>query len=440
MSKTVAIAGGGLAGLSAAVFLAQEGFQVEIYESSPKLGGRAYSFYDKGKELFFDNGQHLLAGWYRHTFEYLKIIGTYEQLKFQKNLEIDFVNTSKQMLKLRTLGLKPPFNLLSGLISFPGFTVKEKLSLLKLKALMKAEVKGTYSNAAELLESLGQSGNLMKYFWEPFIFAVFNTTAKNVNRKIFENVMRKGLSDEMGFMLVLPKLDLNKVFIDPAVNFLEKKGCRINLGIRIVGADFSSGENHFVIEGGNKIKADYFVSALPFFEFPEVIGKSVNALKNNGGMLRTSSIVSVHFFLNHNLEATFLPKNELGMTGLIGTRVQWVFKKSEKYFSMVISGADELGITGMSNDEIAELCITDLETCFDEFKRNDMKDCKVIREKRATFIPDNQSMECRPSQKTKFENVFVAGDWTETGLPSTIEGAILSAMICKDHILSAEGI
>ena len=127
MRKTVAIAGGGLAGLSAAVFLAQKGFHVEIFESSPKLGGRAYSFFDKGKEMFFDNGQHLLAGWYKNTFEYLKIIGTYDHLKFQKNLEIDFVNSSKQKLKLKTHGLKPPFNLLSGLISFPGFSAKEKL-------------------------------------------------------------------------------------------------------------------------------------------------------------------------------------------------------------------------------------------------------------------------------------------------------------------------
>jgi protoporphyrinogen oxidase len=201
MKKTVAIAGGGIAGLSAAVFLAEKGFKIKLFESSPKLGGRAYSFLDKDRKMFFDNGQHLLAGWYKNTFDFLKIIGTYNDLKFQNNLEIDFLNTEKQKLKLKSSGLKPPYNLLSALISFPGFTGKEKLSVLKLRALMNGKSSNNFSNAAELLDSLGQTGNLMKYFWEPFILAVFNTGAKNVSVEVFMNVISKGFSDENGFKL-----------------------------------------------------------------------------------------------------------------------------------------------------------------------------------------------------------------------------------------------
>ncbi len=436
MSKTVAIAGGGLAGLSAAVFLAERGFHIELYESSPKLGGRAYSFFDREREMFFDNGQHLLAGWYKNTFEYLKIIETFNLLKFQSNLEIDFVNSLKQNFKLKSSGFKPPFNLLSGLISFPGFSVKEKLSLLKLRVMIKGETTGIYSNTAELLESLGQTGNLMKYFWEPFIFAVFNTSAKNVSTEIFMNVMKIGFTDDMGFMLVIPELDLNQVFIDPAVKYLKRKDCGINLGVRIAEADFGTGDDQFVTEGGGVIRADYFISAVPFFEYPKIFDDA----DKNADLFRTSSIVSVHFFLKEDCDTSFLPQNKLGMTGLIGTRAQWVFKKSQKYFSIVISGADELGITGKTNEEIAEICLADLGKCFNDFNRSAVNDYKVIREKRATFIPDKESLIYRPAQVTKLKNLFIAGDWTDTGLPSTIEGAILSAKICAQNILKAEEI
>jgi protoporphyrinogen oxidase len=106
--KTVTVIGGGVAGLSAAVFLNEKGFKVKLLEASPKLGGRAYSFFDKEKDLFFDNGQHILAGWYENTFEYLKIIGSYDKLNFQKSLEVNFFNTDKEVFKLKCPDLTPP--------------------------------------------------------------------------------------------------------------------------------------------------------------------------------------------------------------------------------------------------------------------------------------------------------------------------------------------
>jgi squalene-associated FAD-dependent desaturase len=440
MKKTVAIAGGGLAGLSAAVFLAEKGFDIKLFESSPKLGGRAYSFYDRDRKMFFDNGQHLLAGWYENTFDFLKIIGSYKDVKFQKNLEIDFLNTDKQRFKLKSSGYRPPFNLLSALISFQGFSATEKLSVLKLRALMNGKVGGNFSNAAELLESLGQTGNLMKYFWEPFILAVFNTSAVNVCQDVFLNVINKGFADENGFLLVIPETDLNSLFIDPAEKFLMNKGCEVLKGRRIIGGVLNSEDDHFLTDEGEKIKADFYVSALPYFSFLETFDGISKINEIRADMLKASSIVSVHFFLKDNCDSGFLSGNALGMTGLIGTKAQWIFRKSERYFSVVISGANELGITDLGSNEIADLCIQDIENCCSRFSRDLVKDYKVIKEKRATFIPNKESTKLRPMQKTEMENFFIAGDWTDTGLPSTIEGAILSAKICADHIRRSEGI
>ncbi|MGB3017597.1 MAG: hydroxysqualene dehydroxylase HpnE [Ignavibacteria bacterium] len=440
MKKSVAIAGGGIAGLSAAVFLAEKGFKIKLFESSPKLGGRAYSFYDRDRKMFFDNGQHLLAGWYKNTFDFLKIIGTYNDLKFQSNLEIDFLDTYKQKLKLKSSGLRPPFNLLSALLSFPGFTGKEKLSVLKLRALMNGKSFDNFSNTAELLDSLGQTGNLMKYFWEPFILAVFNTAAKNVSVNVFMNVISKGFSDENGFKLVIPSNDLNQLLIDRAEEYLLSRGNEIEKSVRIVGAVLNSSDDHFITEDTRKIKADHFISAVPFHSFRGVFGNTSGPDHICAERLRSSSIVSVHIFLKDNCNLEFLKDNPLGMTGLIGTKIQWIFKKSESYFSVVISGADELGVTELSSEEIADLCIEDLEKCLNGFSGEMIKDYKVIKEKRATFIPDNESDSLRPKQLTGIKNFYIAGDWTDTGLPSTIESAIQSARICSDHICKTEGI
>jgi squalene-associated FAD-dependent desaturase len=440
MKKTVAIAGGGIAGLSAAVFLAEKGFKIKLFESSPKLGGRAYSFFDKDRKMFFDNGQHLLAGWYKNTFDFLRIIGTYNDLKFQNNLEIDFLNTEKQKLKLKSSGLRPPYNLLSALISFPGFTGKEKLSVLKLRALMNGRSFDNFSNTAELLDSLGQTGNLMKYFWEPFILAVFNTGAKNVSVEVFMNVISKGFSDENGFKLVIPSNDLNQLLVNPAEGYLLSTGNEIEKSVRIVGAVLNSSDDHFITEDSRKIGADHFISAVPFHSFRESFGETSGLDQIGAEELRTSSIVSIHIFLKDNCSLEFLKDNPLGMTGLIGTKTQWIFKKSENYFSVVISGADELGITELSSEKIAELCIEDLEKCLNGFAGEMIKDYKVIKEKRATFIPDSESNKLRPKQLTGIKNFYIAGDWTDTGLPSTIESAIQSARICSDHICNTEGI
>ena len=133
-----------------------------------------------------------------------------------------------------------------------------------------------------------------------------------------------------------------------------------------------------------------------------------------------------------------LADNSFGMTGLIGTNVQWIFKRSDLHLSLVISNADELGISDLSSDEIYKLCLKDLSSALNGFEETMISDHKVIKEKRATFIPDKESCKYRPGQITESANFFTAGDWTDTKLPSTIEGAVLSARICAEKIIEAE--
>ncbi len=425
----VTVIGGGIAGLSAAVFLADKGYRIKLFEASPKLGGRAYSFYDKDKGAFFDNGQHILAGWYRDTFSYLKLIGSYDMLGFQERLRIDFLEKGRAKMSLRSSGLKPPADLLAGLLRFEGFDLKEKLKLLNLRNMIKDEARQEGQNAEDLLRAHGQSGNLRKYFWDPFILAVFNTEPRNVDAGLLTDLLSRSMSESKGFTLVLPGMDLNKVFIEPAERYLLERNCEIHKSTRVTGFEIDKRMNYMIAEDSEKIGADYFISALPFFGFCDVFGHRFGA---GSERLRTSSIVSVHLFLKQSIEG--LPKDNLGMAGMIGTRTQWLFRKSDVHLSLVISGSDALGVTKMTNEEIAAMCISELSSCIQGFDAGIVSDFRVIKEKRATFIPDPESRRHRPSQRTDTDNFFIAGDWTNTGLPSTIEGAVRSASICARMI------
>ena len=436
--KTVTIIGGGIAGLSAAVFLNEKGFKVKLIEASPKLGGRAYSFFDKEKNQFFDNGQHILAGWYKNTFEYLKIIGSFDKLHFQNSLEINFINTEKKIYKLICPDALPPLNLVLGLLKFKAFNFWDKFALKNINDLFKEgkDFSGKYSNVKELLVGIKQTENLIKYFWEPFTLAVFNTKLENINVDIFLNIMKLGFKEKVNSYLVIPKVNLNELLINNALKYFEKNEVEVLLNQTVNEIQLNGNEIEFVMmKDGSEIISDYYISTVPFYAFKKLFKEnSFNENDFKADKIQSSSIVSVHLFFKNNIKESVIPDNSFGMTGLIGTKVQWIFKRNDHHLSLVISGADEIGITEMSSDEIYKLCLKELKQTISEFDENEISDYKVIKEKRATFIPDNDSVNFRPKQKTRYRNFFIAGDWTDTGLPATIESAAKSSKICAEAI------
>lgn len=430
--KLVTIIGGGLAGLSSAVFLHKKGYKVQLFESSPKFGGRAYAFYDREKNLYFDNGQHILAGWYENTFDYLRAIGTYNKIDFQKNLEVNFYDTNKSSYNLKTFNLPAPFNLLFGLLNFKALSFSDKLAVLKIYKIFTDKNLEHLQNVGELLRKINQTENLIKYFWEPFILAVFNAKPENINCKIFLEILKNGFSKKSFSNLVIPNVNLNELFIDSALNYFETNGINVykkdKISRIVIGND---NVKCLLTESGKEIKSDYYISAIPFFRFTDLFEiDDYNRYFNNWGLLKSSSIISLHLFFESEIPENLLKKNSFGMTGLIGTKVQWIFKRNPHHLSLVISASDFLNeFTDESNEKIFNECINDLKKCLTGFENLKIKNFKIIKEKRATFIPDNESMNRRPEQKTDLENFFIAGDWTNTGLPATIESAVKSAKI-----------
>jgi squalene-associated FAD-dependent desaturase len=435
LSKTVSVIGGGLAGLSAAVFLAEKGFKVTLIESSPKFGGRAYSFFDKISGIKIDNGQHILASWYNNTFDYLKLIGTYDKLSFQKQLEIEFRDSNGNSYSLKASRLPPPLHLAGGVMGYKALGLTDKLSIVRLVNKIKKNkftenhLKGF--NTEKLFKIAGQTDRAIDYFWKPFIIAVFNAEPQDTSAYLFSKMIRMGFIEKGGSELVLPKAFLSDIFVEPALDYLKENKVEVLLNNRVTGFKFNNSSiSTLILEDNAEIETDFYISAVPFFNFKSMLGEEIhNRFFMELNELSSSPIVNIHLKFDKDISSIF--SNEF--TGLLNSTSQWVFKVTNDQVCVVISSAGE--VAEKSKEVIIDLAIGELKICFPELIGYKVTSSRVIKEMRATFVPDSKSIGNRPANATKISNFFIAGDWTDTGLPATIEGAVKSAKNCVSEIM-----
>ena len=422
MIKKYLVVGGGFAGLSAAVYLARNSFQVDLIESSPKLGGRAYSFLEKSTDTLIDNGQHILMGCYTDTLNFLKIIDADQNLAYQNNLEVNFLKKDFKEITLKSEGFLYPFNLILGLLKFEVLKFSERLTLLSLllKLPFISSQKLFNLSVYDWLIKENQNENIRKCFWDVIAIGALNTSTKKASAKVFVNVLKKiFLKGNFASTIILPGKGLSETYCDNAVEFITKRGSKIF---------FSEAVEEIIIEN-NSIKSirsskntyndyDYFIFAVPHYSLmrifkDESIVSSIN--------FEYSTIVNLHIWLKKNeLEKPFY--------GLIDSQVYWGFNKGT-HLNLVISDANYL--VEKTNEEIFEIAAVELKKYL-RIEREMITEFIVIKEKRATFIPSKEVVDNRPSQKTKIKNLVLAGDWVDTALPSTIESAVKSGRIAAE--------
>lgn len=433
-NKSVTVIGGGLAGLSSAVFLAEKGFNVSIYEAAPKFGGRVYSFFDKINGLKIDNGQHILASWYLNTFDYLKIIGS-SKLIFQEQLEVNFADKCGSKFTLKAVNLPPPLHLAGGIMGFKALGLNDKLAIIKLINSIK---KGKFTiselskyNTDKLFKISKQTDRSIEYFWKPFIIAVFNAVPGSTSAMMFTDMIKSGFIKKGNSNLVLPDGYLSDIFIDPAISFLQSKNASIksNCGIEKLNIKNNT-VTSIILENKTEIKSDFYVCAVPFYSLKNMFNEQIlNEHINLVFGLKPSPIVNIHLKFNEKIEKIFTN----GFFGLLGTVSQWAFKVKDDQICIVVSAADK--VAEMDKHEIIKIAVNDLNNCLPEMKKYNVIYSKVIKEMRATFVPDTDSLQNRPDTKTKINNLLLAGDWTNTGLPATIEGAVKSGKSSANAIM-----
>jgi len=422
MKKKCIVIGGGFAGLSAAAFLSSNGFIVQLLEASPKLGGRAYSFLDNKTKTVLDNGQHILMGCYKETLNFLKLIGADKNLLYQDKLEINFVKEYYNLVPLKSALLFYPFNLLFGMLKFKAISFANRLKLLKvlLKLPFYSTKRLSRMTVYDWLVKEGQDEQVIEAFWKILAIGVLNTNIKNASAKMFVDILKEiFLNGNFAATIVLPKYPLSETYCEPAKSFIERNGGSINLSSQVTEL-ICSDTNIEKVVTRDKVydDFDFVISAIPHFALEKIISDE-SIIKNPE--FSYSSILNIHIWLKEN------PLTEK-FYGLIGSPVHWIFNKGS-HLNLVISDADEF--INKNDEEILEMVCSELKK-YVNVNKDLISGYKVIKEKRATFIPSNDTMNKRPLQQTAIKNFILAGDWVDTGLPSTIESAVKSGKVVAD--------
>ena len=426
MAKCVVI-GGGLSGIASAVFLAKNNHNVLLLESSPKLGGRAYSFKDKSTNDIIDNGQHILMGAYKHTFELLRILGTENLPFYQKSLHAAYLTKGGKRFLLRTSHNLYPFNLLQAILNFDLLNFTERIKVVKviIKLFFIKEKNLTSKTVLEWLKENRQSENSIKSFWELLTVSTLNTEIDEASSLMLARVLKEiFLNGNKASTIVLPKTGLSELFCNPVEDYLKKNRNEISLSERVLKLETDNNKISKIQTNKREITDfDYVISAVPFYSLQKIFVE-LPFIKEVSKNIETSPIVTVHLWLSENLfEEKFY--------GLIDSKIHWVYN-NKSHISIVISSADEM--VKLESKEILRICIGELKNYFPEFSGVEIVNYKVLKEKRATFKSTPKSDYVRNKIKSPYKNFLMAGDWTNTKLPATIEGAILSGIKMVENI------
>jgi squalene-associated FAD-dependent desaturase len=430
MNADVAVIGGGVSGLAAAVELALSGKKVLLLEQSQKLGGRCYSFRDETTGDEVDNGQHVLIGAYHHALRYLTRVGTRKFLATQKSIPLHHPISGFSSV---TFGTAPaPLHLLTAVLRYSHLSITDRLNVLKVGFFLRNWTDGTTRSLTGMtvdvwLTSLGQSKSVKESLWNPLAISIMNELPEQASALLFAHSLRSAFfGSQEDISVMIPTIGQTALYVDGARRILEQNGCIIRTGSEVIKI---LSDNQYVtgirVADGSEVKAEYIISAVPHYALakilPDASRNSIPFAKFN-----SSPIVSVHLWF----ETDFMPMN---YCGLIGKKLQWVFNKRKiegkihtetAYLSAVISGAYD--VVDKTKDELVDLAVREIGEIFPESKTSRLLHSYVIKEKRATFSSTPENERFRPAAETVFKNFFLAGDWTKTGLPATIEGAIQS--------------
>ena len=428
-AHAIVIIGGGFAGLAAGVALAEAGKRVCLLEQNPHLGGRARSFVDPVTGSVVDNGQHLFMGCYHATTRFLQTIGSLDRLYFQPRLAIPFLERDGRLSRLECPDWPSPWHLLGGLLRSRSFSFRQKLEVLRLGRRLRRHQPDslTGETVSVWLDRRGQSRSLQRDFWDLLSIAALNEDPRIASARIFERVIRLALfSAPADARLGWARTGLSDCYTGAAAAFIAARRGRVQTGCGVRRLLIADGVCRGVeLRSGEVLEAACVISAAPWHRLGPLLDPEWRAhpLFAAALTLCPAPIISINLWFDRAI-------TELEYAGLRGTTVQWLFNKGrilgsgEHYVTLVLSGAHEH--VARSNEELVALAWSELGPVLPASREAKVLRTSVIKERFATFSPSPPAEAVRPSFRTPIKGFLLAGDWTATGLPATIEGAVQS--------------
>jgi hydroxysqualene dehydroxylase len=420
LSIDVVVIGGGFAGLSAATALAEQGVGVLVLEARPTLGGRATAFIDPGTSERVDNGQHVLVGGYHETFAFLRRLNTAADVYVQRDLHIDVIDREGRVSTLKCPPLPPPLHLLGGVIGWKGIGWRDRAALIHMRHVDEGPASET---VRQWLVRHRQTPRLIELLWEPLAVAALNQSIDEASGAAFAGVVRRMFTnDRRDCALALPLKALDELYAIPAREYIERAGgaVRVNAPARVTCKGRMT-----VRVRDELLQPTAVICATAWYALPAVFPDRpapLETILRAAESTEASPIVTVNFWFDR-------PVTTHSFVGLPGRAMQWVFDKrallgdASSHLSLVSSGATAL--VGQTNQQLVDLALGELTVAFPAVAGAQLRRAVVVREKRATFsVAPGQPQ--RPHVETPLPEVFLAGDWIDTGLPATIESAVVS--------------
>ena len=442
------VIGGGLAGLSSAVALAEAGHRVRLLEKRPHLGGRAASYVLPGGE-HVDNCQHVTLGCCTNLEDFYRRVRADGKIRFFDRLL--FAAPDGRRGAMESSLLPPPFHMAPSFARFPLLGWGDKLAITR--ALLKIARSG--GRPADLANDAGgvtmlawlqkhhQTARAIRRFWEVILVSALDEELDRIDARYGIDVFWKAfLSTRGGYRVGIPCVPLGELY-DGCKEAIGQRGGEVLLragvrGFQVTGNQVTGVER----EDGSVETADYYVSAVPQNILPELLPADLverEPVFLNLRNLRTSPITGVHLWFDKKV------MSEPFLT-LMDSTTQWVFNKTQlygggeqegQYLQLVISASYSL--VPRSRQEIIDLCLKELSGVLPAIRGAKLLKGTVVKETSATFSPAPGSDQWRPAQKSPLGRLILAGDWTFTGWPSTMEGAVRSGYLAAEAILSDIG-
>ena len=410
--------GGGVAGLSAGVALAAASARVIVYEGAAQAGGRCRSYFDPQLELMIDNGNHLVLSGNRAVEEYLETIGGEAGLSGPDTASFPFVDVeTKARWKVEPNAGPLPWWVFSKSRRVPGSKPRDYFNFARL---LKAE------EGQRVEDVMTCRGALWTKLIAPFLVAALNTDAKAGSAVLAGEVVRETLAKGGGYCR--PRIAdplLSDAFIDPALVYIDGRGGEVRLGRRVRSLAFGHGRVVGLMLPDGLVEVgpqDSVVLAVPPWAAQEL-------LPGLSAPDEFHAIVNAHYRIAP-------PANAEPIVGVIGGLAEWVFAFPDR-LSVTISAADRL----LDNDreELAKRIWQDVAVVHN-LPREPLPPWQIVKERRATFAATPEQEAKRPRAATPWENLWLAGDWTDTGLPATLEGAVRSGRKAADLVLASTAV
>ena len=454
------VIGGGLAGIAAALRLAEAGRRVTLLEARASLGGRAYSYADPRTGRVHDNGQHVIVGACHNLIAFLEGIGAGPRWRLQPRLDVAVYNRAGRRGRLYGAPLPAPAHLLPAFLTYPHLGIADKLRAVRgLLAAMRADRRQPALEDIDFRHWLrvhGQSERAIANLWNVLVEGALNDDVGSVSAAMGLMIVQDGLlkgrhEANVGY----PVVSLGEALGGPARRHLAQLGVRIMTGCaarRIVAGE-DAVVRKVVVAGGRTLAADAYISAVPFWVLPNLLPPALAAaasLERLAG-LRTAPIVNVHLRYDRPVMAG-------DFRYFVDSPLQWVFNHSA-----IRSGhGDNAGDSGDAGDEaggqsltvsisaawdyidrpraaLAQGIAAEMRAVFPGAGRAVLREAVVVKQRHATFRCAPGAARLRPGPVTASPNLFLAGEWTDTGWPSTMEGAVISGYNAAAAALSAAG-